>query len=220
MKNKRSSGSVNLAAPSGGPLIRMRCLLPLFAGAVVALVTGCSSIAPAAAPISKPVTSSMSADSTCDLPIVAVLNSTSEKSTLTAIRRVTDRGATSTTLLDSPATARIDWNVPPPGWVQSAHVEEAIQASVESPITGQAGTVADVDRNLQSIAETNTHIGYAGVDPVSIDIMVTCSNIPRFMGTVHTWKTNETGAITCAQNSPSGDGAELARRAQQLYCNS
>ena len=198
----------------------MRYLQPLFAGAAVALVTGCSAIAPVAAPLSTPATSATAADPTCDLPIVAVLNSTSEKSTLTAIRRITDHGATSTTLLDIPATARIDWNVPPSGWVQSPHVEEAIQASVESPLTGQAGTVAEVDRNLRSIAETDTHIGYAGVDPVSIDIMVTCSDIPRILGTVHTWKTNETGAITCAQKPPSGDRAELARRAQQLYCNS
>lgn len=198
----------------------MRYLRSLIFGVAVALATGCSAVAPVVAPLTAPATSATAIDPICDQPIVATLNRTSEKGIITAIRRVTDGRASRITVLDSPATARIDWDVPPPVWVHNPQVEQAIQTSVESPITGQAGTLAEVDRNLQSITETKTHIGYAAVVPVSIDILVTCSNVPRILGTVRTWKLTEIGAVTCAQNPPSGDRAELARRAQQLYCTS
>ncbi|MFF5794489.1 hypothetical protein ACFY5D_20795 [Paeniglutamicibacter sp. NPDC012692] len=166
-----------------------------------------------------PEASSTATALACEQPIVSVLNRAKEKATFTAIRRVSGNKADSTIVLDSPTTPRIAWEVPPADWVQSPQVEEAIQSEVDGPISGQLGTLTEVDQFLKGISTQDAHVGYAAINPVTVDIMVTCSNIPRILGTVHTSEITDVGAATCDGNIPKGEHADLAQLAQKLYCN-
>jgi hypothetical protein len=197
----------------------MRYMRPAIAIAAVTLLAACSANTAISTPPEKSSASSAEVVRACDQPIVAVISTASEKAEFTAIRRVTENRSDSTVLLDSSFTARVDWDVPPETWVQNVQVQEAIQEAVGKPLTGETGTLAAVDEFLNGIAEPATHLGYAAVTPISIDMMVTCANIPRVLGTVHTWDLSNIGAVTCDKNTPRGDGAEPALRAKELYCN-
>jgi hypothetical protein len=184
----------------------------------VLLLTGCSAGEDASVPADD-IPEQSSGSITCDQPIVAILDQTSGKQEFTAVSRVSDGSGEQVTVLNDPFTAYIDWDVPRDDWVQNTQVQESISNATESPVSGEAGTLLEVSKFLKDINEPETHIGYAAVAPISIDIVVTCSNIPRALGTLHTWKLADVGAVTCDESTLPSVGAELAQQARKLYCD-